>query len=59
MSTYPEISGSVFDPIWLSVSSNYGLWWDISSYVAQCEIASKDGDLALHHLWKVMNVDFV
>ena len=49
MSTYPEISGSVFDPIWLSIESNWALWWDISLYVAECEIASKDGDLALHH----------
>ena len=48
MSTYPEISGAVFDPIWLSVESNWGLWWKISSYVKECEIASKDGDLALH-----------
>ena len=25
MSTYPEISGSVFDPIWLSIESNWSL----------------------------------
>ena len=48
MSTYPEISGAVFDPIWLSVESNWGLWYEISSYVKECEIVSKDGDLALH-----------
>ena len=28
--------------------SNWELWWEISSYVKECEIVSKDGDLALH-----------
>ena len=47
---YPDISTEIkhMDPILMTCKSNYHLWWQVSNYVEECEIASKDGVEALN-----------